>query len=107
MWRNGSVSTAINPMVIIALFTLFILAAGIIAALAIRINKGENALDTAKTAQVTADKAITELSDYKVHVAETYVSHAAMADVERRLSDQIKALGERIERLFHPAHPGT
>jgi hypothetical protein len=81
--------------------------AGIVATWAVRISKGETAADAAKKAQETADKAREELSDYKIHVAETYVSHNALSELERRLNEAIKGVGDRLERLFHPAPPSV
>jgi hypothetical protein len=78
---------------------------GTVAAWAIRINKGEEALKLAKDAKESADAAKAELANYKVHVAETYVSHTNLAELERRLTDSIKAVGDRLERLFHPTPP--
>lgn len=75
---------------------------GAVATLAVRMNKGAEALKAAEKAQTTADEAVANLAAHKLWVAENYVSHTSMGELERRLSDQIKALGERIERLFHP-----
>lgn len=92
-------------MVIIGLCSLAIVIAGLIAAWAIRINKGESALDAAKLAAARAEQTAKEIADLKVHVAETYVSHSAMAEVERRLTDTINSVVLRLERLFHPTPP--
>lgn len=97
----------VNPTVLIGALMLILTVAGVIAAWAIRINKGESALDAAKRAQDTADEAKADLAKHKLWVAENYVSHTAMTELERRLTDQIKELGARLERLFHPPSPGA
>lgn len=94
-----------GPGVLIALLTLVLVAAGVVATWAIRISKGESAMDAAKAAQASADEAKADLAKHKLWVAENYVSHTAMSELERRLSDQIKELGVRLERLFHPTPP--
>lgn len=105
MWRGGEVISL--PIWVIALVGALITGGGVIAAVAVRISKGENALTAAKEARECAERARQEIADYKTHVAGTYVSHAAMAEVERRIMDGVKELGQRIERLFHPSLPGA
>lgn len=78
---------------------------GSVATLAVRMNKGTDALAAAVKAQATADEAKADLAAHKLWVAENYVSHTAMTELERRLTDAIKEVGSRVERLFHPPLP--
>lgn len=99
MRGHGEVSTA---DIIVAAAGLLLTVVGIIAGLAIRVNKGTEALKAAERAQQSADEAKAALSDHKLWVAENYVSHGAMRDLENRITEQFRELGARIERLFHP-----
>jgi ABC-type hemin transport system substrate-binding protein len=93
--------------VIVGVAMLALAVAGAVAAWAIRINKGAEALKAADHAQKTADEAKQELAAHKLWVAENYVSHTAMFELERRLTDAIKEVGARVERLFHPPPPAA
>lgn len=74
----------------------------LIGGLLFRVWKGESALETARKAQDTADRALAELNAFKEHAASTYASQAMLDKMEGRVVDAINRLGDRLDNLFQP-----
>jgi propanediol dehydratase large subunit len=89
-----------SPEVLIAAATLALTIAGAVAFWANRINKGENALEIAKSALAKADECRKELADFKVHVAANYASNSTIEAMEARLIEAINRLGDRLDRVL-------
>jgi hypothetical protein len=68
-------------------------------------NKGTEALEAAKRAQSTADEAKADLAAHKLWVAENYVSHTAMNELERRLRTKSRTLGRALKG--YSTHPSA
>jgi hypothetical protein len=47
-----------------------------------------------------------ELTEYKVEVAEKYVSAQSMRELEERLINSIERLGDRLDRIFEKTTTG-
>lgn len=65
-----------------------------------RLTKAEGALDTARSASAKAEKASTDLAEFKEQVAREYVTGTAIERVEQRLVTAIERLGDRLDRAF-------
>lgn len=55
---------------------------------------------TASSAQATASMAREELSSFRVHVAETYVSKSGHRESTEQILEAINRLNERLDRAF-------
>jgi hypothetical protein len=89
-------SVAAMAAVVAVLLTLV----SIVTAWAVRVSNGERADKSAEKAHERIDSVVKELSDFKAHVAEKYVTGSVIEQLENRLIDAINRLGDRLDRFL-------
>lgn len=90
---------------IIASIGLFITIIGLVAAWAIRINRGERADSSATKAHARIDTLASIVSDFKQEVAREYASVRMVEQMEGRVITAIERLGDRLDRVFEGRKP--
>lgn len=84
------------------LLTLIGFAVGV----AVKVQKGESAQESARKAHERLDGLARELGEFKAEVARDYVSHATLERLEARVIDAINRLGDRLDRAFETRRRG-
>lgn len=65
-----------------------------------RLTKAEGAVEMSREAKAQADKAATDLANFKEKVARDYVTNTAIERLEEKLVEAINRLGDRLDRAF-------